>query len=184
MESPYQDLNTLAEQSPIGSNGLSYLPFGNGAERVLENQSVGASYSNIDFNRHDQKDLIRATQEGIVFSFQYGIEVMKEMGLDPKVIRAGHANMFLSPLFRQTLANVSGAPIELVNTDGSRGAATAAAVGVGHFKTFEEAFDSLKVLETIHPIKEEQEATLEAYNTWKKELDKQLPKGNNILQSN
>lgn len=180
----YQELNQLAEQSPIGSNGISFLPFGNGAERVLENQSTGATYVGLDFNRNSQKDLIRATQEGIVFSFQYGIEVMKTMGLAPKVIRAGKANMFLSPLFRQTLANITGAPIELVNTDGARGAATAAAVGAGHFRSFEEAFQSLKVLETIYPNAEEVEQTQQAYQAWKGELERYLKVNNNVLQSN
>ncbi|MBD0404532.1 xylulokinase [Flammeovirga sp. EKP202] len=180
----YEELNELAAQSPIGSNGVIYLPFGNGAERVLENQSIGASYAGLDFNRHGQKDMIRATQEGIVFSFQYGIEVMQEMGLAPKVIRAGHANMFLSPLFRQTLANIADAPIELVNTDGARGAATASAVGSGHFNSFEEAFESLKVIETIYPQKEAQEETKKAYQLWKKELVKHLNIDQNILQSN
>ncbi|OHX67636.1 xylulokinase [Flammeovirga pacifica] len=180
----YVSMNEAAEQSPIGSNGLSYLPFGNGAERVLENSNIGAHYSNIDFNRHDQNDLIRATQEGIVFSFQYGIEVMQNMGLKPEVIRAGNANMFLSPLFRQTLANVCGAPIELLDTDGARGAATGAAVGVNHFKSFEEAFQSLNVIKTILPETDKMKATQEAYQLWKDSLQKILNQEQSTVQTN
>ncbi|ANQ50880.1 carbohydrate kinase [Flammeovirga yaeyamensis] len=179
----YVSMNDAAEQSPIGANGLSYLPFGNGAERVLENSNVGAHYSNIDFNRHNQNDMIRATQEGIVFSFQYGIEVMQDMGLKPEVIRAGHANMFLSPLFRQTLANVCGAPIELLDTDGARGAATGAAVGVKHFNTFEEAFQSLNVIKTIMPETDKLKETQAAYALWKETLLKVLDKEHSTVQS-
>ncbi|WP_281616326.1 FGGY family carbohydrate kinase [Flammeovirga sp. SubArs3] len=166
----YEAMNVAAVKSPIGAKGVVYLPFGNGAERVLENNNVGAHYLNLDFNRHSTNELIRATQEGIVFSFQYGIEVMQEMGLKPAVIRAGYANMFMSPLFRQTLANITGAPIELLDTDGARGAAIGGAVGVKHFSSLEDAFQSLNVIETIYPNIDEVEETKLAYQNWKKML--------------
>ena len=125
----YTEMNDLAAQAPIGSAGLSILPFGNGAERVLCDREVGASIHGINFNIHTQAHLLRAAQEGIVFSFAYGMEVMKQMGMDLKTIRAGRANMFLSPIFRDTLAGVTGATIELYNTDGSIGAAKGPAYG-------------------------------------------------------
>ena len=127
----YNDMNRLASQSSIGSRGLSIIPFGNGAERILENKETGCSMHGINFNIHNQSDMLRAAQEGIVFSFQYGMEIMKEMGMDIRVIRAGNANMFLSPIFRQTLASISGATIELYDTDGAAGAAKGAGIGAG-----------------------------------------------------
>lgn len=115
----YADMNELAAKAPVGSSGISILPFGNGAERMLENRVAGCSFHGIDFNLHGRAHLLRAAQEGIVFSFKYGIDIMEEMGMQVKKIHAGHANMFLSPIFRETLASVTGAVIELYDTDGA-----------------------------------------------------------------
>ena len=166
----YNDMNVLASQSPVGSKGLTIIPFGNGAERILENRETGCSIHGINFNIHAQQDIIRAAQEGIVFSFQYGMEIMKGMGMDISLIRAGNANMFLSPLFRQTLANVSGATIELFDTDGAAGAAKGAGIGAGIYKDNKEAFESLKKLVVIEPETVNQGHCSEAYQRWKQYL--------------
>ncbi len=168
----YNDLNTLASQSPIGSKGISIIPFGNGAERIMENKEVGCSINGINFNIHSKADIIRAAQEGIVFSFQYGMEIMKEMGMDINVIRAGNANMFLSPIFRQTLASISNATIELYDTDGAAGAAKAAGIGVGIYASDKEAFSSLEKLAVIEPEVNKKPQYQEAYNRWKSTFSK------------
>ncbi|MDR0332823.1 MAG: carbohydrate kinase [Dysgonamonadaceae bacterium] len=166
----YAEMNDLAAKSPIGANGISIIPFGNGAERILENKETGCSIHGINFNIHNRNDIIRAAQEGIVFSFQYGMEIMKEMGMDIRVIRAGNANMFLSPVFRQTLASVSGATIELYDTDGAAGAAKGAGIGVGIYASNKEAFANLEKLAVIEPETDLKEEYLEAYNRWKSRL--------------
>jgi len=163
----YSDMNDLAGKSPIGSKGLSIIPFGNGAERVLENKEINCSIHGINFNIHDKSDVLRAAQEGIVFSYEYGMEIMKEMGMDIHLIRAGHANMFLSPIFAQTLASVSGATIELFNTDGAAGAAKGAGMGLGYYKSNEEAFASLTKLQVIEPETDKKAQYREAYERWK-----------------
>lgn len=162
----YNAMNRLASAAPIGSDGVSFLPFGNGAERMLCNQEPGASLHGVNFNVHDRAHLLRAAQEGIVFAFQHGIGIMESMGLQVSRIHAGHANLFLSPLFRQTLANVSGAVIELYDTDGSVGAAKGAGIGAGIYRDAREAFESLTRLEVIEPNAAEVEATREAYARW------------------
>ena len=161
----YDEINTLAAQAPIGCDGLTILPFGNGAERVLLNRNIGSSIHGIDLNRHGQAHLLRAAQEGVAFALIYGME---KMG-DVHVIRAGKANMFLSPLFRQTLSNVSGATIELYDTDGSVGAARGAGLGAGIYHTPDEAFASLQCLLRVEP--EHSGTTREAYARWKSILD-------------
>lgn len=166
----YADMNDLASQVAIGSEGVKIIPFGNGAERVLENQEVGCSIRGLNFNKHNRAHIVRASQEGIVFSFCYGMEIMQEMGMDIKKIHAGKANMFLSPIFRDTLAGVSGATIELYETDGSAGAAKGAGIGAGIYKDHDEAFSTLKKLEVIEPDESNRAAYLEAYAEWKKEL--------------
>ena len=168
----YEEMNKLAEEIEIGSNGLSILPFGNGAERVLNNKNIGSLLSGINFNIHQKGHLLRAAQEGIVFSFKYGMDIMQNIGINASVIRAGKANMFLSPIFRDTLAGITGATIELYNTDGSVGAARGAGVGSGYYKSFNEAFSNLKKLETIVPNNSKKAEYQEAYNNWKVELEK------------
>ncbi|MFA7287719.1 MAG: FGGY family carbohydrate kinase [Melioribacteraceae bacterium] len=162
----YSEMNESAKSIPIGSNGVVVLPFGNGAERVLKNKNIGSHILNLDFNHHSKADIYRAAQEGIVFSFKYGVDIMKEMGLDINVIRAGKGNMFLSPIFRETLANVTCALIELYETDGSIGAARGAAIGAGFYCSFQEAFTSLKKLEVIEPDPLAFVQTSEAYSKW------------------
>jgi xylulokinase len=162
----YEAMNEAASDVPIGSDGLVILPFGNGAERMLGNKDPGSYFAHIDFNRHSNGHLARAAQEGIVFAFHYGMEIMKQTGIRPAVIRAGKANMFLSHVFRSTLAGISNATIELYNTDGSQGAALGAGVGAGYYKSFKEAFGGLKKLETIEPEAEKAGAYQEAYGKW------------------
>ena len=164
----YAEMNDLAAKAPIGSAGVSIMPFGNGAERMLENKEVGSSIHGVNFNVHDKSHLLRAAQEGIVFSFKYGIEVMEQMGMNVNKIHAGHANMFLSPIFRDTLAGVSGAVIELYDTDGSVGAAKGAGIGAGIYKDNTEAFATLEKLAVIEPAHTAEYT--EAYETWKSRL--------------
>ena len=168
----YADMNTLTDQVPIGSDGVIIIPFGNGAERVLENRETGCSIHGVNFNKHTKAHLMRAAQEGIVFSFCYGMEVMQQMGMEINKIHAGKANMFLSPLFRDTLANVSGATIELYETDGSIGAAKGAGMGCGLYKDHNEAFSTLKQLAIIEPDASKRTAYLSAYTEWKQQLNK------------
>ena len=162
----YSQMNDLAESVPVGAEGLSVIPFGNGAERVLQNVNRGASIHGINFNIHKKAHIIRAAQEGIAFSFAYGMEIMAGMGMDIKTIKAGHANLFLSPLFRRTLAAVTGASIELYETDGSVGAAYGAGIGAGIYKDSDDAFKTLKHIATEEPV-EDVAAYKEAYERWK-----------------
>ncbi len=164
----YDQMNHLAHEAPVGADGLVCLPFGNGAERVLENADLGASFHGLQLTRHGLPHLIRAAQEGIVFALYYGIRVMEGVGVGLKTIRAGEANMMLSPLFRDTLANLTGAAIELYNTDGAQGAARGAGLGLGHYKTMQEAFVGLHVTKTIDPNIRDQERYRDAYEKWLK----------------
>lgn len=166
-DTSYASMNLLASQVGIGCDGVSIVPFGNGAERILQNKEVGASIHGLNYNRHDRYHLMRAAQEGIVFSFKYGMEIMQGIGIDIRTIKAGHANMFLSPIFRDTLAGVTEATIELYDTDGSVGAAKGAGIGAGIYKSTEEAFSSLKKIQVIEPDTRNVEAYKEAYARWK-----------------
>lgn len=166
----YADMNVMMENVPIGSEGVTIIPFGNGAERVLENREIGCSINGVNFNKHSKAHIMRAAQEGIVFSFCYGMEIMTQMGMDIHKIHAGKANMFLSEIFRNTLAGVSGATIELYETDGSVGAAKGAGIGCGIYRDHDEAFATLKKLAVIEPNESNRNEYLEAYARWKNTL--------------
>lgn len=168
----YAGMNDIAGEIPIGSEGLSILPFGNGAERMLSNRELGCTTFGLNFNTHSWKHMVRAAQEGIVFSFMYGMEIMQQMGMDIKKIHAGNANMFLSPIFRDTLAGVSSATIELYDTDGSVGAAKGAGIGAGIYKDNNEAFSTLELIRSIEPSQSERYA--EAYALWKSRLESMI----------
>lgn len=170
-DASYSDMNDLASQAPIGSAGVSILPFGNGAERMLENREIGCSLHGLNFNLHDRRHLLRAAQEGIVFSFKYGIDIMEQMGMKVRKIHAGRANMFLSPVFRETLAGVTGAVIELYDTDGAVGAAKGAGIGAGIYHSFAEAFFTLEKLDEVEPDTLHRQEYVDAYARWKQHLE-------------
>ncbi|MGC1391040.1 MAG: FGGY family carbohydrate kinase [Bacteroidales bacterium] len=163
----YNDMNNSAAKVAPGSDGLCILPFGNGAERMLGNKDIGASITGLNFNIHTSAHMFRAAQEGIAFSFRYGLDLMKEVGIDPRVIRAGEANMFLSNVFREVLSCITGTVIHLYNTDGSIGSARGAGIGCGYYKSEKEAFKGLKTVGVTEPDKRKSEDYEKAYLKWK-----------------
>ncbi len=168
----YQQMNAEAAKAPAGSDGLKILPFGNGAERMLNNKLIGAHIHNIDLNLHAQAHLFRAVQEGIAFSFRYGLDIMRENGMNPTVIRAGKNNLFLSDLFTETFVNATGVPVELYENDGSVGAALGAGIGSGIFSSPEEAFKNIRPLKLVEPTQTKEIEPV--YQEWKILLEKEL----------
>jgi xylulokinase len=168
----YSQMNELGAKASIGSNGLVCMPFGNGAERIFQNQTLGGSFQYLDFNRHQSAEIIRSAQEGIAFSMVYGIELLGNVGVKPKKLKAGLANMYLSDLFTQAIVNASGASVELLESDGAMGAALGAGAGVGYYANEDEAVSRIKVLKTIHPNNLLMAAYAEAYGHWKSNLPK------------
>ena len=170
---PYEEINKLAAEIAPGADGVMVFPFGNGAERVLENREPSGIIKGISFNRHDQRHLFRAGQEGIVYALAYGMEIMKEMGMKLETVKAGRANMFLSPVFREVFVNTTGAELELYDTDGALGAARGAAAGAGLYPTLDDAFKTLELLDHQKPDSKLTAAYAETFGNWKEHL-KQL----------
>lgn len=167
----YIEMNQLAAQAPIGSDGLLVMPFGNGAERLLNNRILGASFQNLDFNIHSRNHIFRAAQEGIALSLNYGFEIMQANGVVPKVIRAGNANMFLSDIFSNALVNITNTPVELYDTDGAKGAALGAGFGVGFYNSPKEAMSKLTKLKVIEPNPTQVAEYQVVYERWKGVLE-------------
>jgi len=170
----YAEMNRLAQQVKPGSDGLRVLPFGNGAERMLGNKIIGVHFHHIDLNTHGQAHIFRAAQEGIAFAFRYGLDIMRENGMDPQVIRAGSANLFLSGLFADTFVNATHVPVELYKNDGSIGASLGAGIGAGAFASPKEAFRGMERLSLVEPDSKRMQQYDEIYGEWKALLEKQL----------
>ena len=168
----YQQMNKSAENAPVGSGGLRVLPFGNGAERMLNNRLPGAQLYNIDLNLHSQAHVLRAVQEGIACAFRYGLDIMRGNGMNPTVIRAGKTNLFLSEVFTETFVNITGIPVELYNNDGSVGAALGAGIGAGIFASPQEAFSNTHPVQLIEPKNTQQIEPV--YQEWKTLLEMKL----------
>ncbi len=166
----YDAMNELAAGVEPGSGGVTVLPFGNGAERMLGNASPGASLLGIDYNRHGPAHVVRAAQEGVAFAFAHGIDILRDTGVDASVLRAGRTNMFLSEPFRQTLATAAKVRIELYETDGAAGAARGAGIGAGVYKDAAEAFASLDQVGVTDPDDAATPAVDEARERWEHRL--------------
>ncbi len=167
----YHAMNTAAGQVPVGSDGVAVLPFGNSAERLLENRDLGCQIHGLRFNRHQKSHLLRAAQEGIAFAFRYGLDVLRGTGIEPRVIRAGSGNMFASPIFRQALATTTGATIELYETDGAQGAARGAGLGAGVYETTADAFTGLIASALVEPDDLLRSEYAAAYDRWCRHLE-------------
>jgi xylulokinase len=170
----YVAMNEQADKIAVGSEGLSILPFGNGAERVLENKTLGADVTGLNFNIHTKAHIYRAAQEGIAFSLKYGLDIMYAGGNKPNVIRAGKANMFLSSVFANALVNAAGVPVELYDTDGAKGAALGAGIGLGLYNSPQEAFGSMEKIGVIEPNAAKANEYANAYGNWNQSLEKAL----------
>ena len=168
--STYEELNALAAQAPVGAEGLRFLPFGNGAERILENRPAAAGLHGLQFNVHDRTHLSRAAQEGIVYALTYGLDIMRAAGVRAQTVRAGHANMFLSPVFREAFVNCGHLTLELYDTDAAQGAARGAGVGAGIYASFAEAFRGLRRIRVEEPTPQLQAQYQDAYSDWQRLL--------------
>lgn len=168
----YPELDKFASEVEIGSQGLFCYPYGNGAERSLKNKDVHGHFSGINFNIHTKGHLLRAAQEGIAFSFRYGFDVMKSVGLELAVIKAGNSNLFQSKIFREAFVNTCGVNLEILSTDGSQGAARGAGIGVGRYSSSGEAFKGLTIIERLHPDRELSAKYNSIYQSWENDLSK------------
>lgn len=166
----YEELNKFASQVEIGSKGLLCFPFGNGTERVLENKNVLGSFSGINFNVHRKGHLIRAAQEGIAFSFRYGLDIMKNIGMEFNVIKAGFSNLFQSKVFSEAFVNLCDVELEIYNTDGSQGAARGAGIGIGFYNSPKDAFKGLKIIQKLIPNDSLKKKYNLHYQAWKNNL--------------
>ena len=166
----YENMNRKASKIPVGSDGVVVIPFGNGAERMLNNKNIGTHFSNLNLNSHSHGHMYRAALEGIAFSFVYGMEILKNDNAKIDVIRAGNDNLFRSEIFSNTVATLIGHEIEIYNTTGAVGAARAVGLIDGDFEKFGATITKNDHVMTFMPLKNK-EPYEKAYQSWLKELN-------------
>ncbi|UZO80033.1 FGGY family carbohydrate kinase [Aquimarina sp. ERC-38] len=169
-EDAYEQMNQLASSVPIGADGVVCIPFGNGAERMLNNKIVGTHYLNLNLPVHNKSHLCRATLEGIAFTFVYGMELLKKDNSAINLIRAGSDNLFRSQIFAETIATLTGQEIEVYNTTGAIGAARAAGLTLGTIKSMKDLVLKEDYVKTYKPLTTKKEYQ-KAYTRWRKALD-------------
>jgi len=174
-ELPYDQMNQLAAQAPVGAEGLLFMPFGNGAERILENCPADAELRGLNFNIHGRAHVLRAAQEGIVFALNHGLDILRSAGVQVRQVRAGNANMFLSPVFREAFVNSGNVELELYNTDAAQGAARGAGIGAGVYASPAEAFRGLERILAVEPTADLREQYHAAYGRWQNALSLLIP---------
>jgi len=170
-QTTYAEMEDRVQKIPVGADGLRMIPFGNGAERMINNKLTGAQLNNLQFNRHTQAHFIRAALEGIAFSFVYGIQLLQELGIDLRGLKVGNDNLFQSKTFSTSLASILNCEIQMIETNGAIGAAKASGIAVGAFNTLEEAFSNNKIVKTYRPQSDANKYK-EAYNKWANDLAK------------
>jgi xylulokinase len=166
----YNDMEKMSNKIPVGSDGLRIIPFGNGSERMLGNENMGAQVHNLQFNRHGKAHFYRAALEGIAFSFVYGMKVLQELGLNVSVLRVGNDNLFQSAIFSATISNLLGCQIELIKTTGATGAAIASGVGIGLWKEASEGLGALESVGKYEPDISVKGLYTDQYGDWERRL--------------
>ncbi|MCC6410776.1 MAG: carbohydrate kinase [Saprospiraceae bacterium] len=166
----YPVLENMAAKVPAGADGLRVLPFGNGVERMLQNRPCGARVLGLDVNRHSRAHLLRAGLEGIACAFRYGVDIMRENGLEPRVLRVGPDNLFRSAVFSQSIADLCKVRIDVVAGNGAWGAAVGAGYGAYIYHSHQEALGEVKAEKTYEP----QDDSEALYSSWKSQLEQAI----------
>ncbi|MBL3655408.1 xylulokinase [Fulvivirga sediminis] len=169
----YDQMEEMINTVPVGADDLRVIPFGNGAERMLENHFIGAQINNVQFNIHGKAHMYRAALEGVAFAFVYGVEILKEMGIETHVIKVGNDNLFRSKVFSTTVATLTGCTIEVIETTGAVGAARGSGLATGRYAALDDIYGKAEKVNT-YQMSDDVAAYKQAYNTWKKDLENLL----------
>lgn len=137
-ENSYDELDKLAEESGIGSQGLVTLPYFLGEKTPIFDTKARGLIFGLDLH-HNRGDIFRSIMESVVFGFKHHIEVLNESGFEIKrvFISDGGAR---DPLWRKITADAVGVDIKYItdNPGSSLGAAFIAGYSSGIFTDWDE----------------------------------------------
>lgn len=131
--------NEAAENIAPGSDGMVFLPYMAGERSPIWDADAKGVFYGLDFSK-TKGHFIRAVMEGVAYSLRHNLEIAEQTGAEVSVLRAmgGSAN---SLLWTQIKSDITGKPIIVPSSDTATtlGAVILAGVGVGMYKSFEEA---------------------------------------------
>lgn len=150
--SPYELMNLSAEKSPIGANGLIYLPYLMGERSPRWNPRARGAFIGLTI-RHTRNDMLRAVLEGVTLNLRIILDAFTAQGarIDAmRVIGGGARGRF----WNQVMADIYGMPVHrlsILEEATSMGAAVAGGVGVGLYPDFSIIEQMNQVAEIIEP---------------------------------
>ena len=165
---PYEVLIEKASTVEPGCEGLIFLPYLAGERTPHANPSAKGVFFGLTL-RHQKAHLIRSILEGVAFGLRDSLEIIRDMGISVKEVRAlgGGAR---SSLWRQMQADIMNLEMTTLNvTEGAAfGAAILAGVGIGAYDSVEEACDNLLLIRSrTKPIRENVKVYDEYYKVYR-----------------
>lgn len=166
-EEDYDEVNRTVAASPIGGNGLFFLPYLTG-ERTPHMDSLAKGVFFGLTPAHDKAALERAVMEGVVFALKDCLGILRELGIPcERIIAAGGGAR--SDVWLQMQADIFDLPVLRSASDEQAclGAAITAAIGEGAFENYEEACvrclkkpervfepqrDNVRIYERMYPV--------------------------------
>ena len=148
----YDELTAAAEEWPAGTEGLTFLPYLSGERTPHADPHARAAFAGLTL-RHDRGALVRAVLEGVAYGLRDSLELLRELGVDP---RDGHVSGggARSELWLRILASVLGLPIRRTTADegSAYGAALLGGVAAGVFRDVHEAVATcVRLLDPVDP---------------------------------
>ncbi|URZ18007.1 xylulokinase [Clostridium felsineum] len=151
----FEKLLLEAEKSPAGSRGVFFLPYLMGERTPYNDPYAKGSFIGLNMT-HKKGDMTRAILEGVAFALRDSLEILKSLKVDMKEIRISGGGS-KSALWRQIIADVFNLRVSIINSkEGpAYGAGILAAVGVGLFKSVDEACKTLiRTTDQTEPIEQ------------------------------
>jgi xylulokinase len=148
----YDELTAAAEEWPAGTEGLTFLPYLSGERTPHADPHARAAYAGLTL-RHHRGALVRAVLEGVAYGLRDSLELLRELGVDPRDGRVSGGGA-RSDLWLRILASVLRLPIRRTAADeGSAfGAALLGGVAAGVFRDVHEAVATcVRLLEPVDP---------------------------------
>ncbi len=150
---PFELMDHHISKSPVGANGVIFMPFLIGSGYPYWNSTAKGTFLNLDFAT-TKSDMVRSVMEGITLESKDMYEKMKESGVTIQSL-AVTGGATKSKAWRQIIADMFGITINVLKVPDATiiGAAVLGGVGAGIFKNAKEGVDTLvQFIDKVEPI--------------------------------
>ena len=158
-KSAYDLINAAIEKSPVGANGIIFLPYMLGERAPRWNPAAKGAFIGMKME-NERQDVFRSVLEGVTMNLEIILSILrKHLTIDEILVIGGGAK---GAVWRQMMADIYDARIKvpsMLEEANSMGAAVTGGVGVGLFKDF-DAIDRFLDITAVH---EPNPANVKAY---------------------